>query len=118
LIAAHRIGGYLFIALFCAMGYFMLARLGDAALKSPSRQRQIGHPRGDRARTRQGGPRRNFVVRRPAGSEVGEHHTTGLGRKGLGFIVPDGRMSLPGVNGPAGYLSGVLCRNFGLRLVN
>src|SRR3984957_18068145 len=29
LIAAHRIGGYLFIALFCVMGYFMLARLGD-----------------------------------------------------------------------------------------
>jgi ferredoxin-NADP reductase len=30
LIAAHRIGGYLFIGLFCVMGYFMLARLGDA----------------------------------------------------------------------------------------
>src|SRR5580700_2101021 len=30
LIAAHRIGGYLFIALFCVMGYFMVARLGDA----------------------------------------------------------------------------------------
>ena len=30
LIAAHRIGGYLFIGLFCAMGYFMVARLGDA----------------------------------------------------------------------------------------
>src|ERR1700674_1498872 len=29
LIAAHRIGGYLFIALFCVMGYFMVARLGD-----------------------------------------------------------------------------------------
>jgi ferredoxin-NADP reductase len=29
LIAAHRIGGYIFIALFCVMGYFMLARLGD-----------------------------------------------------------------------------------------
>ena len=29
LVAAHRIGGYLFIALFCVMGYFMLARLGD-----------------------------------------------------------------------------------------
>jgi hypothetical protein len=27
LIAAHRIGGYVFIALFCVMGYFMLARL-------------------------------------------------------------------------------------------
>src|SRR5229473_4971379 len=31
LIAAHRIGGYLFIALFCVMGYFMVARLGDVA---------------------------------------------------------------------------------------
>src|ERR1700730_14964393 len=31
LIAAHRIGGYLFIALFCVMGYFMIARLGDVA---------------------------------------------------------------------------------------
>src|ERR1700739_4010806 len=31
LIAAHRIGGYLFIALFCVMGYFMVARLGDAS---------------------------------------------------------------------------------------
>ena len=30
LIAAHRIGGYLFVALFCVMGYFMIARLGDA----------------------------------------------------------------------------------------
>jgi ferredoxin-NADP reductase/cytochrome c2 len=29
LIAAHRIGGYLFIALFCVMGYFMVARLAD-----------------------------------------------------------------------------------------
>jgi hypothetical protein len=31
LIAAHRIGGYLFIALFCVTGYFMIARLGDVA---------------------------------------------------------------------------------------
>jgi len=31
LIVAHRIGGYLFIALFCVMGYFMVSRLGDAA---------------------------------------------------------------------------------------
>jgi ferredoxin-NADP reductase len=31
LIAAHRIGGYLFIALFCVMGYFMVVRLGDAS---------------------------------------------------------------------------------------
>src|SRR5579864_2542035 len=31
LVAAHRIGGYLFIALFCVMGYFMLARLGDVS---------------------------------------------------------------------------------------
>lgn len=30
LIVAHRIGGYLFITLFCVMGYFMIARLGDA----------------------------------------------------------------------------------------
>jgi ferredoxin-NADP reductase len=29
LVAAHRIGGYLFIALFCVMAYFMVARLGD-----------------------------------------------------------------------------------------
>jgi ferredoxin-NADP reductase len=35
LIAAHRIGGYLFIALFCVMGYFMLARLGDAGGGAP-----------------------------------------------------------------------------------
>ena len=31
LITAHRIGGYLFIALFCVMAYFMVARLGDIA---------------------------------------------------------------------------------------
>lgn len=31
LIAAHRIGGYLFISLFCVMGYFMVARLGDVS---------------------------------------------------------------------------------------
>jgi hypothetical protein len=35
LIAAHRIGGYLFIALFCVMGYFMFARLGDAVGGAP-----------------------------------------------------------------------------------
>jgi hypothetical protein len=35
LIAAHRIGGYLFIAVFCVMGYFMLARLGDAGGSAP-----------------------------------------------------------------------------------
>jgi len=35
LIAAHRIGGYLFIALFCVMGYFMVARL-DAAGGAPA----------------------------------------------------------------------------------
>jgi len=29
LIAAHRIGGYLFVTLFCVMGYFMVARLGE-----------------------------------------------------------------------------------------
>src|SRR6202140_3787124 len=31
LVAAHRVGGYFFIALFCVMGYFMAARLGDVA---------------------------------------------------------------------------------------
>ena len=31
LIAAHRIGGYLFIALFCVMAYSMVARLGEMA---------------------------------------------------------------------------------------
>src|ERR1700684_2990052 len=35
LIAAHRIGGYLFIALFCVMGYFMVARLGGAGRDGP-----------------------------------------------------------------------------------
>src|ERR1700733_2974173 len=31
LIAAHRVGGYLFITLFCVMGYFMVARLGETS---------------------------------------------------------------------------------------
>jgi ferredoxin-NADP reductase len=31
LIAAHRIGGYLFIALFSVMAYFMISRLGDVS---------------------------------------------------------------------------------------
>jgi ferredoxin-NADP reductase/mono/diheme cytochrome c family protein len=31
LIAAHRIGGYVFIALFCLMAYYMFSRLGDAS---------------------------------------------------------------------------------------
>src|SRR3984893_9817283 len=35
LIAAHRIGGYLFIALFSVMGYFMVARLGDVGGGTP-----------------------------------------------------------------------------------
>jgi ferredoxin-NADP reductase/cytochrome c2 len=35
LIAAHRIGGYLFIALFCVMGYFMFSRLGHAVGGAP-----------------------------------------------------------------------------------
>src|SRR5882757_3010302 len=35
LIAAHRIGGYLFIALFCVMGYFMVARLDDVGGGTP-----------------------------------------------------------------------------------
>jgi hypothetical protein len=29
LIAAHRVGGYLFVALFCVMAYYMVARLGE-----------------------------------------------------------------------------------------
>jgi ferredoxin-NADP reductase len=36
LIAAHRIGGYLFIALFCVMAYFMIARLEGAGAASSS----------------------------------------------------------------------------------
>src|SRR5580704_9608710 len=36
LMAAHRIGGYLFIAIFCVMGYFMLARMGEVATGAPS----------------------------------------------------------------------------------
>ena len=37
MLALHRIGGYLFIALFCVMIYFMLARLrGGAADSSPT----------------------------------------------------------------------------------
>src|ERR1700722_13031865 len=35
LITAHRIGGYLFIALFCVMGYFMLAGWGAAGGTPP-----------------------------------------------------------------------------------
>src|SRR5580658_9453246 len=35
LINAHRIGGYVFIALFCLIGYFMVARLGDVAAGAP-----------------------------------------------------------------------------------
>ena len=35
LIAAHRIGGYVFIALFCVMAYFMISRLGDASGAAP-----------------------------------------------------------------------------------
>jgi hypothetical protein len=35
LINAHRIGGYVFIALFCLIGYFMVARLGDIAAGAP-----------------------------------------------------------------------------------
>src|SRR5215831_10960520 len=34
-IAAHRIGGYLFIALFCVMGYFMVARWDAVAGGAP-----------------------------------------------------------------------------------
>jgi ferredoxin-NADP reductase len=35
LIVAHRIGGYVFIALFCLIGYFMVARLGEIAAGAP-----------------------------------------------------------------------------------
>jgi ferredoxin-NADP reductase len=35
LIAAHRTGGYTFIALFCAMGYFMISRMGAVADGAP-----------------------------------------------------------------------------------
>ena len=35
MLALHRIGGYLFIALFCVMGYFMVARLRAGAENSP-----------------------------------------------------------------------------------
>ena len=34
-IAAHRIGGYLFITLFCVRGYFTVARLGDPGKVPP-----------------------------------------------------------------------------------
>ena len=34
MLAAHRIGGYLFIALFCVMAYFMVARLRSASVDS------------------------------------------------------------------------------------
>jgi len=36
LIIAHRIGGYLFIALFCVMSYFMVSRLDDGGSALPS----------------------------------------------------------------------------------
>jgi ferredoxin-NADP reductase len=36
LIIAHRIGGYLFIALFCVMSYFMVSRLDDGGSAPPS----------------------------------------------------------------------------------
>jgi ferredoxin-NADP reductase len=36
LIAAHRVGGYLFIALYCVMAYFMVARLGDVGGDAPA----------------------------------------------------------------------------------
>jgi ferredoxin-NADP reductase/mono/diheme cytochrome c family protein len=31
LVAAHRIGGYIFIMLYCVMGYFMIARMRDSS---------------------------------------------------------------------------------------
>ena len=36
LIAAHRVGGYVFIALFFLIGYFMVARLGDIGAGAPA----------------------------------------------------------------------------------
>jgi ferredoxin-NADP reductase/mono/diheme cytochrome c family protein len=36
LIAAHRIGGYVFVALFCVMAYYMVSRLREAASGSAS----------------------------------------------------------------------------------
>jgi ferredoxin-NADP reductase len=36
MLALHRIGGYLFIALFCVMSYYMLARLRTGADTSPT----------------------------------------------------------------------------------
>lgn len=37
MLALHRVGGYLFIALYCVMGYFMVARLGtDGTDPSPT----------------------------------------------------------------------------------
>ena len=36
LIFAHRIGGYVFVALFCVMAYFMVSRLGDAGSNASS----------------------------------------------------------------------------------
>jgi ferredoxin-NADP reductase len=36
LIAAHRIGGYVFVALFCVMAYYMVSRLSEAANGSAS----------------------------------------------------------------------------------
>ena len=36
MLALHRIGGYLFIALFCVMAYFMIARLQNAGGDTPA----------------------------------------------------------------------------------
>src|SRR5690349_5825672 len=36
MLTLHRIGGYVFIALFCVMTYYMLARLGGGADISPT----------------------------------------------------------------------------------
>src|ERR1700735_1523209 len=36
LVAAHRIGGYIFIGLFCLIGYFMVARLDAISADAPS----------------------------------------------------------------------------------
>jgi hypothetical protein len=37
MLTLHRVGGYLFIALYCVMAYFMVARLGtDGSESSPT----------------------------------------------------------------------------------
>ena len=42
MLTLHRIGGYLFIALFCVMTYFMVARLRSGGADTSARARRIG----------------------------------------------------------------------------